>query len=146
MNIVPLGPQAGAQVIAALKANHLVCLLADRDITGDGVVVDFFGEQTTIPAGPVTIAMRTGTPLLPAAVYFTEDSHRADIHGPMDLTRQGGFRSDMKRLTQDLAFELEALIRVAPQQWHLQQPNWPSDYDALEAIGHPHARPGHATI
>jgi lauroyl/myristoyl acyltransferase len=142
MNIVPLGPQAGAQVVAALKANHLVCLLADRDITGDGIEVEFFGESTTIPAGPVTIAMRTGAPLVPAAVYFTETGHHADIRTPMDLTRQGRFRADVARLTQDLAVTLEDFIRPAPEQWHLQQPNWPSDYDALDAIGHPHTRPG----
>jgi lauroyl/myristoyl acyltransferase len=23
--------------------------------------------------------------------------------------------------------EMESLIRAAPQQWHLVQPNWPSD-------------------
>lgn len=143
MNIVPLGPQAGAQVVSALKANHLVCLLADRDIAGDGIDVEFFGERTTIPAGPVTIAMRTGAPLVPAAVYFTETGHHADIHPPMDLARQGRFRADMARLSQDLAVTLEDFIRPAPEQWHLQQPNWPSDYDALEAIGHPHERPGH---
>ena len=27
----------------------------------------------------------------------------------------------------ELASELEALIRRAPDQWHLFQPNWPSD-------------------
>jgi KDO2-lipid IV(A) lauroyltransferase len=31
--------------------------------------------------------------------------------------------------TQALATELEALIRRAPTQWHLMQPNWPSDHD-----------------
>ena len=59
----------------------------------------------------------------------------------MDLTRQGRFRDDVTRLTQQLAYELEDLIRLAPHQWHLQQPNWPSDYEALAAIGRPHAPP-----
>jgi phosphatidylinositol dimannoside acyltransferase len=27
-----------------------------------------------------------------------------------------------------LADELEALIREAPEQWHMMQPNWPSDW------------------
>ena len=36
-------------------------------------------------------------------------------------------REDVKRITQDLAYELERLIRRAPSQWHLFQPNWPSD-------------------
>ena len=36
-------------------------------------------------------------------------------------------RADVQRITQDLAGELEILIRRAPSQWHLFQPNWPSD-------------------
>jgi KDO2-lipid IV(A) lauroyltransferase len=34
---------------------------------------------------------------------------------------------DVARITQLLARELEVLIRRAPEQWHLLQPNWPSD-------------------
>jgi KDO2-lipid IV(A) lauroyltransferase len=30
-------------------------------------------------------------------------------------------------MTQMLAYELEELVRQAPEQWHLFQPNWPSD-------------------
>jgi KDO2-lipid IV(A) lauroyltransferase len=43
------------------------------------------------------------------------------------MTREGSLREDVGRITQDLAAELEVLIRRAPQQWHLFQPNWPSD-------------------
>ena len=41
--------------------------------------------------------------------------------------RHGSLRDDVQRITQLLAAELEALIRAAPEQWHLFQPNWPSD-------------------
>ena len=30
-------------------------------------------------------------------------------------------------MTQVLAGELEVLIKASPTQWHLMQPNWPSD-------------------
>jgi KDO2-lipid IV(A) lauroyltransferase len=33
----------------------------------------------------------------------------------------------MSRVSQDLVTELEVLIRKKPEQWHLFQPNWPSD-------------------
>jgi KDO2-lipid IV(A) lauroyltransferase len=41
--------------------------------------------------------------------------------------RGEGLRDDVARVTQALARELEFLIRRAPEQWHLFQPNWPSD-------------------
>ena len=141
LDIVPLGPTAGAEVLKAIKANHVTVLLADRDILGNGVEVDFFGERTTLPPGPVTVALRSGAPLFPAGVYFRGDGHHPVVRPPMDTSRRGRFREDVARITQDMAVELESLIRLAPEQWHLQQPNWPSDYDALDAIGKPHPRP-----
>ena len=59
------------------------------------------------------------------------------------VERGGGrLREDIVRVTQDIAVALEGLIALAPDQWHLQQPNWPSDWDALEAIGKTYPRPG----
>jgi KDO2-lipid IV(A) lauroyltransferase len=130
MKVVPLGSEAGREVVAGLKRNDIVCLLCDRDIQRNGVEVDFFGERTTLPAGPVTIAMRTGAPILPTAVYFTDgnNGHLGWVRPPLALDRgAGGLRDDVARGTQLLASELELLIRRAPQQWHLFQPNWPSD-------------------
>ena len=47
---------------------------------------------------------------------------------PLVVERSGaGLRDDVARVTADLARELEYLIRRAPEQWHLFQPNWPSD-------------------
>jgi KDO2-lipid IV(A) lauroyltransferase len=38
-------------------------------------------------------------------------------------------RADVARVTQLLAHEIEMLVRRAPEQWHIFQPNWPSDYE-----------------
>jgi KDO2-lipid IV(A) lauroyltransferase len=142
MNIVPLGPSAGGEVLRALKDNHVLCLLADRDIEGAGIDVEFFGERTRLPGGPATLALRTGAALLPTACYFKRRGISCVCRPPMVVTRRGKrLRDDVARLTQELAGELEVLIRAAPEQWHLQQPNWPSDWDALDAIGKPHPRP-----
>lgn len=126
--IVALGPDAGTATARALKANHVLALLSDRDIAGNGPEVEFFGERTTLPGGPATLALRTGAPILPTAIYF-EGSHsrHAVVLPPLNTTRQGKLRDDVHRVTQDLASALEVLIRRAPEQWHLLQPNWPSD-------------------
>lgn len=129
MNVVPLGPEAGAAVLSALRDNHIVCLLCDRDIHRTGIPVRFFGETTTLPAGPATLALRSGAPILPTAIYFTQrvHGHLGVVRPPLPMERQGRLREDVGRITQLLAAELEVLIRRAPDQWHLQQPNWPSD-------------------
>jgi lauroyl/myristoyl acyltransferase len=129
MEVVPLGPLAGPAVLKALKSNQIVCLLCDRDLTGGGVSVEFFGERTTLPAGPATLALRTGATLLPTAVYFTgsRDGHHATCGPRLTIERTGSLRTDVATLTQALAGRLEELIRRAPEQWHLFQPNWPSD-------------------
>ena len=49
-----------------LRANRVVCLMADRDLTRTGVPVDFFGEPSRMPAGPAKLAVATGAALIPA--------------------------------------------------------------------------------
>ncbi len=115
-----------------MRAGKLVCLLCDRDIGGGGVEVEFFGERTTMPGGPAVLALRTGAALLPTAVYTGPGiSHSAVIMAPVPTERTGSLRRDVARVTQLVAHDLERLIRRAPEQWHLFQPNWPSDSATL---------------
>jgi len=128
LTVIPLGPRAGAAVLRELRANRVVALLCDRDIGGGGVEVEFFGERTTLPAGPITLALRAGAAVLPTAVYFEgRQGHRGEIRPSLAIERRASRRADVARLTQDLAVGLESLVRAAPEQWHLFQPNWPSD-------------------
>jgi phosphatidylinositol dimannoside acyltransferase len=131
IEVVPLGADAGRAVMNAIKSGHIVTLLCDRDITGGGVEVTFFGERTTLPSGPAVLALRTGAPLLPAGVYDRGRLRHGIVRPPISTERTGSFRADVARVTQAIADELEYLIRLAPDQWHLLQPNWPSDRGEL---------------
>ena len=134
MNVVGLGQGAGPAVVKALQDNHVVCLVCDRDIQGGGIEVEFFGEKTTMPAGPATVALRTGAPIMPTGVYFTSrrNGHLADVRSPLPIERTGRLRDDIERITKALTVQLEDLIRRAPEQWHMMQPNWPADADLAE--------------
>ena len=127
MKVVGLGPSAGVETIAMLRENRALCLPSDRHVGGAGVEGEFFGEGTMLPAGPATLALRTGAGLLPVAIY----DHRGGCHGvvrpPVVAKREGRLRDDVARVTRALAGELEILIAAGPEQWHLLQPNWPSD-------------------
>jgi lauroyl/myristoyl acyltransferase len=128
LTMVPLDGSSGSSVISTLRRGGLVGLLSDRDLPGTGVEVEFFGETTTMPPGPATLALRTGAQLMTAAVYSGPGAdHRAIVEPPLDTTRQGSLRSDVSRLTQQIATRFEGLIRRAPEQWHVFQPLWLSD-------------------
>ncbi len=90
---VPLGGGSSVALIRALKNNELAGLVSDRDLVGNGVEVEFFGEKTTLPAGAATLALRTGAPLIPVVVYSGPGNwHTGVVHAPIDTTRQGTLR------------------------------------------------------
>ena len=132
IEVIPLGEGAGTQVLRSVADGRVVCLLSDRLVGGSGVDVEFFGETTRLPAGPATLALRSGAPLLPVGVYDTPDGCHAIVRPAVPAERTGRLRDDVTRMTTALAIELEWLISRAPDQWHLVQPNWPTDRVAIE--------------
>lgn len=122
------GSHVTRQLLTRLKEGGIVALLCDRDIAGGGIEVDFFGEQTTLPAGPASLADRTGAVLLAAATYFGSGSQYAfRVEAPLEVATGGTAKERVKATTQTIAGALEKLILRHPEQWHLVQPNWPSD-------------------
>jgi len=95
-----------------------------------GIEVDFFGEKTTMPPGPATLAVRTGAPLFPVGCYFTEGGYRVVVHPALPIPDAKSRSDRVSAATQALAQKLEEIIGVAPDQWHLVVPNWPSDHEA----------------
>ncbi|MGH9022657.1 MAG: phosphatidylinositol mannoside acyltransferase [Acidimicrobiia bacterium] len=134
IEVVPLGHDATAQCLRLLARPGIVALLCDRDLSGAGLEIEFFGERTRLPAGPAVLALRSQASLVTSACYFTPTGHRIVLRPPLPTERRGRLREDAARLTQQLAVELEELVRAAPRQWHLVQPNWPSDFALLEAM------------
>ena len=127
LTVMPPGPGTTVRLLDTLRAGRVVGLLADRDLVGNGVSVEFFGEKTTLPGGPALLALRSGAPLMTCAIYQRPGGrYHAIMQPPLDSTRTGPMRQDVQRLTEDAARALEHLIRVSPEQWHLFQPNWPS--------------------
>ena len=98
------GRGLGSGVAAGAESRDVVGLVSDRDLVGNGVEVEFFGERTTLPGGAATLALRTGAVLLPVMVYSGPGNwHTGVVHPPLDTTRRGSLRADVQRLTQELA-------------------------------------------
>jgi KDO2-lipid IV(A) lauroyltransferase len=126
---LPPGPETTVRLLDTLREGRVVGLVADRDLVGNGIEVEFFGEKTTLPGGPALLALRANVPLIVCAIYQRAHGHyHAVLLPPLDVSRRGRMREDVQRITQDVAHEMEGLIRRAPEQWHLFQPNWPADH------------------
>jgi len=109
-----------------LRENKIVCLMGERDLTGRGVPVEFFGERTWMPAGAAKLAIETGAALMPVHCWFTVDDDGVEGWGvradpPLDVS--GGVAA----ATQALADRFATGIAEHPADWHMVQPLWESD-------------------
>ena len=128
MEILPLTGGEGdlfATLAARLREPRLVPLLADRDLSRRGIDVTLFGEPTRMPAGPATLALRTGSALVPVSLWYegTEPDHLLVVRFHEELPPSAGARgaARIRRLTQDLADEFSRGIAAHPQDWHMLQ-------------------------
>ena len=114
------------QLAERLRRNRVVCLMGERDLTGKGVPVDFFGERTWMPAGAAKLAIETGAALMPVHAWFTVDAQGREGWGlktgaPLDVS------AGVAVATQHLAGRFAASIAEHPADWHMLQPLWESD-------------------
>ncbi|MFI6043573.1 phosphatidylinositol mannoside acyltransferase [Nocardia sp. NPDC051321] len=122
--VIPLTGAAQSpfgQLANRLRENKAICLMGERDLTGRGVPVTFFGERTWLPAGAAKLAIETGAPLLPVHTWFTDDGWGMKVYPPVDVS--GGVAA----ATQALADRFAANIAEHPADWHMLQPMWEGD-------------------
>jgi KDO2-lipid IV(A) lauroyltransferase len=127
IHVIPL--RGGGQppldaLAAALRDNHLVALLADRDLSARGIEVSFFGGRTRMPAGPAILALRTGAPLFVASMWYEPERPCGHLHGPLPVPPDGPFGDRVRLLTQRVADQLAAGIAAHPGDWHMLQKMW----------------------
>ncbi|MEX0992038.1 MAG: phosphatidylinositol mannoside acyltransferase [Actinomycetota bacterium] len=127
MKVIPLvkGSGVGRQLADHLKDNYIVCLVADRDLSGSGIEVEMFGATRRMPPGPAMLALRTGAPLLICPLYTTEDGWVMQVNPPLEIERTGDDRADVIAATKEVAKGFERAIAAKPTDWHMFQPAWP---------------------
>jgi KDO2-lipid IV(A) lauroyltransferase len=128
MEILPLGePAIVRDLLRALRENAFVPLLADRDLSHNGVEVLIFGEATKIPPGPAVLAVMSGSPLLPASLYYEGETLVTEIHAPISVPAMGTRADKVAALSQSYIDVIAIGIAAHPEDWHMMQPLWLSD-------------------
>jgi KDO2-lipid IV(A) lauroyltransferase len=124
LDVIPLvrgGPMLD-QLERSVHDGGLATLLADRDLTRRGPIVEFFGEPCRLPPGTAALARRTGRTVATGAFLTEGDGFVGVVLDPVDVTRL-----DVYEGTQVIAEQLERLISLDPTQWHVFVPNWLAD-------------------
>jgi len=113
------------KVLQALRDEEMVITAIDRDITGTGHVMPFFGHLAPIPLGPAAISRRLGTPLLPVCVTrLPDDSYLAEATPLVMVEETDNPKADQIRATEQVLRRIEMFIQSHPEQWHVPHRIW----------------------
>jgi lauroyl/myristoyl acyltransferase len=112
-----------------LRAGKIVVLPCDRDVTGSGIEVEFFGEKAKMMAGPAALAVQTGAVLMSAVLWFTDDGWGVNISEEIPQPTEGTRSQKVAAMTQEMARFFEAGIREHPYDWLMLQKVFVADLD-----------------
>jgi phosphatidylinositol dimannoside acyltransferase len=131
MEVLPAtgGTQRFGILAQRLQAGKMVGLICDRDVTGRGIEVEFFGEKARMMGGPAALAVQTGAALMPAILWFDDNGWGVHIYEEIPVPAEGDSKQKAAAMTQEVARLFEAGIRAHPQDWHMLQKVFVADLD-----------------
>jgi KDO2-lipid IV(A) lauroyltransferase len=127
IKVVPLG-RAVRTCLNALKENKMIGLVADRDFTEKGIIIDFFGKPAYFPEGPAAFALKAGAVLVPAFMLRNkDDSFTLKIEKPLEFSPGAKENNALAELVKKYKVIIEDYIRRYPDQWYMFRKFWISE-------------------
>jgi KDO2-lipid IV(A) lauroyltransferase len=116
------------QVIKALRSGRALGVLADQDSRRvRAVFVKFFEKPARTPVGPVLLAYKTQSPILPMAIVRgKDDRYKIMVREPIKLASSEDKEKNIIETTQEYTKVLESIIREYPSQWLWMHDRWKS--------------------
>ena len=123
IGVIPLGPHSTKACLAQLKAGGLLGIVADREFGASSIEVTLLGRQVQVPRGPAVLSLRTGTPIVPTFLVWSEPGHvQLSMEPPIWPTSGSSPASRVAMLAQAYVSVIERYIRALPTQWLMFQP------------------------
>jgi lauroyl/myristoyl acyltransferase len=117
-------------VLRALEQNMCVAIQGDRDVSGTGRSMPFFGKTASFPIGPFRIAQASGAPIFPVFVLQEADGrYRTIVEEAIRVPSARGGEGDAAVIDALARFvaSMERTIREYPSQWYLFTRFWESE-------------------
>jgi KDO2-lipid IV(A) lauroyltransferase len=107
-----------------LNQGKLVALVADRDMSRNGIEVNFLGGSAKMPPGPAVLAIKTGSPLVTAYIRYLNKGIEITFDETIKLPVTGSEEEQIKIVTQSMADNFAKRIKDSPVDWHMLQRIW----------------------
>jgi len=120
------------EIYSVLRKKEMLALLVDWGYRPDGIPVRLFDAWTTLPAGPATLAAKTGSRILPITIARL-DGRSFSVSWAEPISVASADPAELQRATQRMADAVAASIAPAPEQWYSFKPIWPAA-DADQAL------------
>ncbi len=113
------------EILRTIKKGGAIGMLIDQDVQVQGVFADFFGRKAFTPTGPVLLARRFGTPIVPIFCRRCDDMHFEVTCMPeIEQGKSGDDREDILATTERINQVYEEVIRETPEQWVWMHKRW----------------------
>ena len=123
MEVLSTDSKAMGTLMQRARDGALIALVADRDLSRNGVDVNFFGHPARMPAGAALLAVRTGIPLITAFVSYAKNGIHIEFNS-VSIPTEGTDTERISQVVQNCADYFEAGIAKSPQDWHMLQRIW----------------------
>ena len=111
-------------LIERLNQGKLIALVADRDMSRNGIEVNFLGGIAKMPAGPAILAIKTGSPLVTAYIRYLNKGIEITFDETIKLPVTGSEEEQIKIVTQSMSDNFAKRIKDSPVDWHMLQRIW----------------------
>ncbi len=125
MTIIPLATDSFARLRTETAGPVVVPLLADRDLTGGGLSVDFCGHEARMAPGPAALALATRSALHPVSIRHERRGSGWGIvitfHDEVAAPVSGATRAKTQAMTGECARVLGDAVTRHTSDWHMLQ-------------------------
>jgi KDO2-lipid IV(A) lauroyltransferase len=129
VDVVPV--TAFHRCFRSLKKGHLVAIVGDRPVTGQGIRVSYFGREALMPDGHAALARRFKARLVPCFLVMRDDGlYDFHVEEPVTPRVTDDFEADVRDTVERLARLYEGFVRRFPEQWYVFRPIWEREGEA----------------
>jgi KDO2-lipid IV(A) lauroyltransferase len=111
-------------LLERLNEGKLVALVADRDLSKNGVEVDFMDGTAKMPSGPARLILNSNAAFISAYITYTKKGIHIVFKEIGPKPTSGTEDEKIIALTQLMADNFATGIKAAPVDWHMLQRIW----------------------